>query len=1082
MVALYCKLLILTCVAARTTGFNINTRNIRYHSGPKGTHFGFSLAFLPTKSNSKTLDLLVGAPKQNTSIGGEQSGSLYKCTDVLGDNINCTDVGVFAKSSVIRKGTKGEGFGSTILVSDSGNITVCSPHWKTELRNVTFMLGRCASRLLDSGDIKEWTEFSSSNFYTSRIAGQVTMRNGLAAYGMSGDTDGSFVYAIGTPGVLVGEGNLQLIDQANQRSATIHYTLEDRLHTTAYSYLGYSVKLGKFCNTTVLCVAAGAPGKYKHGMVEIYAWEDRTAHKTLVAKQALSGTQAWSNFGYSLSAVDVDNDGYDELLVGAPFFSDENDKVNGFDQGRVYIFSRTEENPSYELKVTLDGSKKSYSLFGTAIAAIGDVNRDNIPDIAISAPTEDMGAGSVYIYMGTPDGFVNSPSQILTASQVLTSTGFQVRGMGFAISEGVQLAKKGYPIFVVTSVADDAILIVKSRSVVDVMFQLKTDPERVDTEKECSKLKAPCFTVQFCLNHSIRDEPYRPLNFTVNLEMDVHLPPGLKRALFVQKNETSSSIVIGQFLARKKNNCTDFTAVLQKDQVNRDRFRPIQILATYELHNSSNKDNDPILDVFKPNNATTTATFLNKCGSDNICEADLNLNSTIRYSAAGNWSSLVVNDTKEMILHIDVENKNETSFWTIVTIEVDTLGLNFFSARSSSSCRLEPAVGRSNKTTITCHLFEPLEKDKRISLNVTLDTSNLELIKKTFETRVSVMPKDLKNNPELAPDDNREMLKTDVLIIANLVIDSSSSPTEHTVTAVRQVNQKGATPSVQSSQKPMNVTHKILMLNRGPSFLPPCSVYVFIPNKLEDSSLLVLETDVQLKTADGRMVPCYENGTISNEGKFSPLENLTTTEPTVITTESTTVKEIDDYDIGMPLVRKKRQAQVKEGKIYTVSCEDDPSQCQVFVCSLSTITQPRSYVEINVTMVVDSVNIPMPSGIHTTMFLTKVLVSEPKHPLFKAWGQPVYKQTPTLFHYLPQQSGINLWVIIGSGVAGLVLITILVIILWKCGFFKRTKRMELEDLKKETKRQSQYRASMRGVDDEKMTFCAKMNDPNSDHR
>ncbi|CAL1527687.1 unnamed protein product, partial [Lymnaea stagnalis] len=61
--------------------------------------------------------------------------------------------------------------------------------------------------------------------------------------------------------------------------------------------------------------------------------------------------------------------------------------------------------------------------------------------------------------------------------------------------------------------------------------------------------------------------------------------------------------------------------------------------------------------------------------------------------------------------------------------------------------------------------------------------------------------------------------------------------------------------------------------------------------------------------------------------------------------------------------------------------------------------------------------------------------------------------TPTLFHYLPQQSGIRLWVIIGSVVAGLVLITILVIILWKFGFFKRTKRMELEDYKREAKRQ-----------------------------
>ena len=54
--------------------------------------------------------------------------------------------------------------------------------------------------------------------------------------------------------------------------------------------------------------------------------------------------QAWSYFGYSIAACDVNNDGWDELLVGAPHETVIGD-ASGHDQGRLYVYARTMTNP-----------------------------------------------------------------------------------------------------------------------------------------------------------------------------------------------------------------------------------------------------------------------------------------------------------------------------------------------------------------------------------------------------------------------------------------------------------------------------------------------------------------------------------------------------------------------------------------------------------------------------------------------------------------------------------------------------------------------------------------------------------------
>jgi hypothetical protein len=115
------------------------------------------------------------------------------------------------------------------------------------------------------------------------------------------------------------------------------------------------------------------------------------AWKGLILETNLTGA---GNFGTSIGdAGDVNNDGYDDLIVGAP--------TTNASQGAVYIFfggSVMDNGPD----VVLTGENPG-DCFGYSVAGIGDMDNDGYDDVVVGAPYNDaMGpdSGKVYIYRG----------------------------------------------------------------------------------------------------------------------------------------------------------------------------------------------------------------------------------------------------------------------------------------------------------------------------------------------------------------------------------------------------------------------------------------------------------------------------------------------------------------------------------------------------------------------------------------------------------------------------------------------------------------------------------------------------------
>jgi hypothetical protein len=117
--------------------------------------------------------------------------------------------------------------------------------------------------------------------------------------------------------------------------------------------------------------------------------------KTGAVLLALVGEGFDSEFGHALAYVpDVDGDGQVDLLIGAPSRSYS---VN--QQGAAYVYSSATGN-----KVRAYFGSGASEFLGTSVANLGDTNLDGIDDYAIGAPFADLGGytdnGRVKVYSG----------------------------------------------------------------------------------------------------------------------------------------------------------------------------------------------------------------------------------------------------------------------------------------------------------------------------------------------------------------------------------------------------------------------------------------------------------------------------------------------------------------------------------------------------------------------------------------------------------------------------------------------------------------------------------------------------------
>jgi hypothetical protein len=152
--------------------------------------------------------------------------------------------------------------------------------------------------------------------------------------------------------------------------------------------LGYSIADGGDENGDgVHDIVGGAA--FGGGTGRVYVYSGASKRRMAV----YTGPQAGARFGYAVAgAGDVNGDGYDDLLVGAPFYNGT--AAQG--AGRAFVYS----GKTHELLYTLHGDAGTHG-FGSGTDHAGDLDGDGVGDLLVGAfGSTPSTVGKAYAFSG----------------------------------------------------------------------------------------------------------------------------------------------------------------------------------------------------------------------------------------------------------------------------------------------------------------------------------------------------------------------------------------------------------------------------------------------------------------------------------------------------------------------------------------------------------------------------------------------------------------------------------------------------------------------------------------------------------
>jgi hypothetical protein len=213
---------------------------------------------------------------------------------------------------------------------------------------------------------------------------------------------------------------------------------------------GYSVSSGDINGDGYADIIIGAGGADTSGGIETgetYVIFGSAAPLSTIdlnnspsaADMIIYGDDSYDRFGYSVSSGDINGDGYDDIIIGAPYAS----PAGGTEAGETYVIFGSAAPPatvdlnSTSADITIYGDD-AYDYSGSFVSS-GDINGDGYADIIIGArgadPAGGIEAGETYVIFGSaaPPASVDLNS----TSADITIYGDDAYGdLGWSVSSG----------------------------------------------------------------------------------------------------------------------------------------------------------------------------------------------------------------------------------------------------------------------------------------------------------------------------------------------------------------------------------------------------------------------------------------------------------------------------------------------------------------------------------------------------------------------------------------------------------------------------------------------------------------------
>ncbi|XP_056146316.1 integrin alpha-1 [Lampris incognitus] len=497
-------------------------------------------------------------------------------------------------------------------------------------------------------------------------------------------------------------------------------------------YTGYDVQSASTRNGVLYIT--GAP-RYNHtGRVVIYRLD---AKNNIFISQILKGEQIGSYFGSVLQTVDVDMDSYtDLLLVGSPMYMGaERDE-----QGQVYVYKLNQED-QFEHQFTLKPVNQSCctthttsctnknepcgARFGTAIAAVSDLNLDGFNDVAIGAPFENDHRGAVYIYHGAERSLKEKFVQRIPAG----GDGEKVKFFGQSIHGVMDLNGDGITDVTIGGLGGASLF--WSRDVAELHANMTFDPMKINLQTfTCNRngRDGVCVKTNVCFSYTVKSDK-QDSNTVTGTEIRYNLILDALRAkargmFLLPEDKTDRRITKRVYISDTL--CVTETFMMS---VKLDFRDPLMVSLEFGL---AEEDKGPVLDGNLPTSINMTIPLVD-CGTNEKCITDLSL------KAEPSINSTVIKSNKEkMNVSITIKNRKDNAYNTKVTTTF-TQNINYVKAEPDTmDCSLNhtkvdcavgyPFLGKNLEYKFKLKFeVNPLHIEKEIQINVTATSDSEEL-------------------------------------------------------------------------------------------------------------------------------------------------------------------------------------------------------------------------------------------------------------------------------------------------------------------------------------------------------------------
>ncbi|XP_074489486.1 integrin alpha-11 isoform X2 [Sebastes fasciatus] len=756
------------------------------------------------------------------------------------------------------------------------------------------------------------------------------------------------------------------------------------------AYLGYSVGSLISSRGSQLYMA-GAPRFNHTGKVIVFTLKN---NGNLTILQALLGEQIGSYFGSELLSMDVDGDEHtDILVVAAPMFYSQ-----GWERGKVYIYTVTPQT-SFVLQGVLEVSDHAQnSRLGSALAQIPDMNGDGFRELVVGAPLEDDHQGAVYVFYGQDKTLQHRYRQRLSAAGF--SAGLQYFGQ--SLHGVLDVNADGLVDLAVGALG--AAVIIWSRGVVRIQAKLTFEPEKVNIfNKDCRRggKEVTCMSVTVCLSLESRTKTRTKTRTDVavwySLVLDERrFPP---RAVLDESDRQQPRSL---FLPVGGQSCQRLGFSIQETT---DYGRPIAVILETGL---KSPDEGPVLDPDWSSVLRAELPFWNGCEQEDTCVPDLILHShtdlmdvqqfcSSRNRAAWSLCShrgaseasvhVVESGRRRMVVFARLENQGENAYGAAIHISTSSnLLFSSLIVKDQSDIQIECSSEDRLANQRSCNISAPFMKSlSQVSFHL-----EFEFSRSVFLDHVRVVMATSSEGEEGYPDDNINDIFLPLKYQTDLLFTRDPNPPRFEIRADSSSSSTWDQPD--SSPPTFNLTYYIQNLG------------IF---SVQD---VLFRAEIWSGTRKGNQLLNITDYSIEQEaGSHCVL-------PQPRTTNQVTAEDLSHL------------SQLNHSNSVSVAVR----------CRLNL---PASK-ELKVTL---GGQLQLPALLAVSFRSLELLTAasiqlEASSPMFLQEDRPVRQIILELRK--EEDYIVPVWIILGSSLGGLLLLALLVLALWKLGFFNRRRRQE----------------------------------------